>query len=219
MKIVLHIFANPLIAANMSRYTIYFNNSAIYIGSDCDSIEDARHVTILNSQQLKSFIDAFLATSNESNICLDGMPAKDLVAELKSSFSYIEAGGGLVVNENKEYLFIKRFDIWDLPKGKLHKKENPKEGALREVIEETAVKGLENLGKLPSTYHIYPLDKKYILKKTHWYLFQSKSTTKLHPQHEEAITEVVWLNQEESLKAINESYRSLRDTFIEIIRV
>ena len=51
----------------------------------------------------------------------------------------IEAAGGLVKNENGDYLFIYRNDKWDLPKGKIEKDEKTKVAAVREVEEECGI--------------------------------------------------------------------------------
>ncbi|MEI7526764.1 MAG: NUDIX domain-containing protein, partial [Mariniphaga sp.] len=69
-----------------------------------------------------------------------------------SMFKYIPAAGGLVKNEKGEFLFIHRLGFWDLPKGKIDKKDlreplssigdNPsaRNAAIREVKEETGLK-------------------------------------------------------------------------------
>ena len=56
--------------------------------------------------------------------------------DFKSNFNLIRAAGGLVLNSQKEFLFIFRGGRWDLPKGKIEKGEQIKETALREVEEE-----------------------------------------------------------------------------------
>jgi hypothetical protein len=50
--------------------------------------------------------------------------AKAFLKRLKQSVTLIEAAGGLVKNENKDFLFIYRNDKWDLPKGKIEKGRN-----------------------------------------------------------------------------------------------
>ncbi|MBK8711560.1 MAG: NUDIX domain-containing protein [Niastella sp.] len=55
-------------------------------------------------------------------------------------FTFIEAAGGLVQNEDKEILFIYRSGKWDLPKGKIEKKETPQIAATRKIQEETGLK-------------------------------------------------------------------------------
>lgn len=128
-----------------------------------------------------------------------------------SMFKYIEAAGGIVRNEKQEYLFIKRLGIWDLPKGKLHKKEPVHEGALREVTEETGLSELIITRQLSSTFHIYTDRKgKEVLKKTYWFEMMCTEDQPLVPQLEEDITEVRWFSQEDLHLAMANTYTSLR---------
>jgi len=48
---------------------------------------------------------------------------ENLKRDFFDNFKYIEAGGGVVFNQNKEILLIERHGIWELPKGKLKKEE------------------------------------------------------------------------------------------------
>ncbi len=47
---------------------------------------------------------------------------------------------------------------------------------------------------------------------THWYLMEISSQQNLSPQTQENITEVVWLNVQQSREALTQSYRSLNDS-------
>ena len=51
----------------------------------------------------------------------------------KNNFKVVIAGGGLVINENQEILFIYRNDKWDLPKGRIEKGESIDITAIREL--------------------------------------------------------------------------------------
>ncbi|MDD4603626.1 MAG: NUDIX domain-containing protein [Bacteroidales bacterium] len=88
-------------------------------------------------------------------------------------FKRIDAAGGLVKNEKGEFLFIHRFGLWDLPKGKIDKKDqhpgsivchlssaichpsSAYNAAVREVKEETGLQSVIITKELPSTWHIY----------------------------------------------------------------
>src|SRR5665213_2260554 len=95
--------------------------------------------------------------------------AKAFLKAVAKSVVLIEAAGGLVKNENEEYLFIYRQDKWDLPKGKVEKDERVKEAAVREVEEECGIK-VSNLDeKICKTYHVYVSRGEVVLKKTHWF--------------------------------------------------
>ena len=52
-------------------------------------------------------------------------PNKDkLLSLFKQKIGCINAGGGLVVNDNNQILFIERNNKWDLPKGRQEKGED-----------------------------------------------------------------------------------------------
>ncbi|HTB24417.1 MAG TPA: NUDIX domain-containing protein [Puia sp.] len=105
----------------------------------------------------------------------------------------VKAGGGLVINENKEILFMFRRGKWDLPKGKLDPGESLESCAQREVKEETGISNLELLRFLLITQHEYEERGQVILKETHWWLMKANSNQKLIPQTEEDITELKWI--------------------------
>jgi 8-oxo-dGTP pyrophosphatase MutT (NUDIX family) len=105
----------------------------------------------------------------------------------------VKAGGGLVLNEKGEVLFIFRRGKWDLPKGKLDPGESLESCALREVIEETGVAQLEIIRFLLVTEHEYEELGRVILKETHWWLMKTNGNQPLIPQTEEDITELKWI--------------------------
>ena len=91
----------------------------------------------------------------------------------------IIAGGGVVVNEKNQVLFIYRRKKWDLPKGKLDPGEDIKACAIREVMEETGIRNL-TIGKLIIvTTHSYEEKGLNMQKETHW--FEMKASTVDNP--------------------------------------
>jgi 8-oxo-dGTP pyrophosphatase MutT (NUDIX family) len=73
---------------------------------------------------------------------------------------------GILIKCNNEYMLCQRSSgKWSIPKGHIHKNEQPLEGALRELEEETAIQ-LEDQPKQISTtknkeggnYHIFGID-------------------------------------------------------------
>lgn len=105
------------------------------------------------------------------------------------------AAGGVVFNSIAgTILLIKRNGVWDLPKGKLEAGETVPECAVREVEEETGLKGLTITSALCETYHEYYEGEKQIGKTTYWFLMNGDSLPmqKLTPQGEEGITELEW---------------------------
>lgn len=122
-------------------------------------------------------------------ICND---ARAFFKKITKAIPVIEAAGGLVKNERKEYLFIYRNDKWDLPKGKIEKGEKVKEAAVREVEEECGIT-VKKLGKrICKTYHAYIYRGEVVLKKTYWFKMKCEGQEKLKPQKEEGITDARW---------------------------
>ena len=116
------------------------------------------------------------------------------------------------INKN-EVLFIFRNKKWDLPKGGIEKGEEIEDTAIREVEEETAVKGLKIIRKLPKTYHIFKRNGRYKLKITHWFEMTSTFSGELIPQAEEGIEKVAWLNPEQIQEALKNSYENIKLLF------
>ena len=113
-------------------------------------------------------------------------------------------------HKDGRYLFIYRNDKWDLPKGKIEKKEIILNAAVREVSEETGVADLIVSKPLPTTYHIYNANGKFKLKLTHWFLMKTKYTLPLKPQIEENIQKAEWINKEEISGLLDNAYENIK---------
>jgi 8-oxo-dGTP pyrophosphatase MutT (NUDIX family) len=95
-------------------------------------------------------------------------------ASLKTQVS----SGGVIFRKHEGILEIamvtvKGGSVWCLPKGLINKGENPEETALREVSEETGLKGriIEKLGEITYWYYIKNENTKF--KKTvHFFLME-----------------------------------------------
>ena len=94
--------------------------------------------------------------------------AKKSLKKVIKNITLIKAAGGLVKNERDEYLFIYRHDKWDLPKGKIEKKEKTRAAAMREVEEECGIAVNKPEDKICKTYHAYIYKGEVVLKKSHW---------------------------------------------------
>ena len=124
----------------------------------------------------------------------------------------IIAGGGVVVNEKNQVLFIYRRKKWDLPKGKLDPGEDIKACAIREVMEETGIRNL-TIGKLIIvTTHSYEEKGLNMQKETHW--FEMKASTvdnsTLTPQLEEDIEKIEWVSPENLEEYLSETYTTIQ---------
>lgn len=172
--------------------------------------DNVESIKIENANQIDNFIQRFHNDEFEGAVRLYGYD--NLVSEFKKKYSYLEAAGGIVVNAANDFLIIKRWDLWDLPKGKIEKGETTNQAAIREVCEETGLSNVEIKEELPHTYHIYQRKNKWHLKKTFWYIMNTKDQTILTPQTDEDITEAIWMNKNDAKKAISQSYRSISET-------
>lgn len=138
---------------------------------------------------------------------------KEIMKVLKSKIPVNKAGGGLVYNKNGEVLFIFRNGKWDLPKGRSDKGEDIEDTAIREVEEETGVKGLSITKKLQKTYHIFKRNGVYKLKITHWFEMHTSYDGIPIGQAEEGIEKVEWKNQEQIKEALKNSYENIKLLF------
>ena len=133
--------------------------------------------------------------------------------DFKSNFKVVPAAGGLVLNEENEFLFIFRGCKWDLPKGRVEKGEKIKEAAVREVQEECGISNIIVHKFLITTHHIFYYNEKIKLKETHWFQMKSYDREILTPQLEEGITDVVFKNKEDSVRALQNSYKNINLVF------
>ncbi len=136
-----------------------------------------------------------------------------LLKHLHKKLPVVIAAGGKVVNDKNEILFIYRNKRWDLPKGKVEKKETLEESAIREVMEETGVKDLIIKNFILKTYHVFQRKNKYKLKVTYWYEMYSEFDGELVPELNEGIKKVKWKNLEKSRKALTNSYANIQLLF------
>lgn len=151
-----------------------------------------------------------LRNSHLSEVRLIHKNPDKLLSKFLKKLPNVIAGGGKVYNEKGEVLFIYRNDKWDLPKGKAERKETIEETSIREVEEETGVKGLKITKPLETTYHIFKRNGRHRIKITYWFEMKTTFSGKLYPQEKEGITKVEWLNKKESVKALENSYANIR---------
>jgi len=197
----------------MQRYIVFLNDRTVSICQDCKSSSVPNEITVdfTDKSSLVKVYKHFYKDSDCANLLIKtGDNFLEACETFNSMFTRIEAAGGIVRNQKKEYLFIKRMGIWDLPKGKLHKNELIHEGAFREVTEETGLTGLTITKQLPSTFHIYT-DRKglEVLKETYWFEMMCKEDQQLVPQTEEDISEVKWFTASELNIPLKNTYASL----------
>lgn len=104
------------------------------------------------------------------------------------------SSGGVVVFGNTILLLRKYNGDWVLPKGRLEKGENIKGAALREVLEETGVKGeiIDYIGDVKYNYKNLKEDE-IVSKTVHWYLMKSNSM-ECTPQKKEGFVDAMYVH-------------------------
>lgn len=125
-----------------------------------------------------------------------------------SDYDFIEAAGG-IVKRKKKYLFIKRNGFWDIPKGKLEKKESIEEGAVREIEEECGITSPIIVNRIGITYHTYRYENKPTIKKTYWFALEYDGPKLVKGQLDEGITKVEWLKIDELDKVKKKTFPSI----------
>jgi len=159
---------------------------------------------------LKIMYTWLLARKSNVFYVLCASPKLKLKEAIKS-VTLIEAAGGLVQNENNDFLFIYRNDKWDLPKGKVEKREKIKVAAVREVEEECGIKVTSLNDKICNTFHVYPYKGEIVIKKTYWFDMRCKDQEKLIPQTEEGITDAQWFKKNDVAEIVANTFPSILD--------
>lgn len=104
------------------------------------------------------------------------------------------SSGGVVVFGNTILLLRKFNGDWVLPKGRLEEGESTKSAALREVYEESGVKGeiVKYLGNINYNYKNLKRDE-LVVKTVHWYLMKTNNMDS-KPQKQEGFADAVFVH-------------------------
>lgn len=200
-------------------YKVFFNGSTIQIGSEMNKSLNSNITEIFDLvsygvvNQITSKIES---AETPSEFFILNREIDTAWEHFRSQFVEIPAAGGLVRNSDGALLFIKRLGVWDLPKGKIEKKETPELAAVREVEEECGLSGLHVVKQLDSTFHIYrspylSFPKNLVLKETKWFLMSYPGNEIPVPQVEEDIQEVTWFSIADLDRVYSNMYSSLID--------
>lgn len=130
------------------------------------------------------------------------------------------SSGGVVIFKNTILLLKKYNGDWVLPKGRVEKDEMLKTTALREVLEESRVKGeiIEYIGKINYKYRKIK-ENEMVSKTVHWYLMRSNSM-QCTPQKNEGFIDALFvykykakdiLRYEDEKKILNKSLQMIKN--------
>ena len=196
---------------------IYFDDKPLFLCDNVDATlqpyihhDDAVFIDELNLHTVKSMIHEMQDPSVHAGVFFH-KDLKELKDAFFKKFTLIKAAGGFVLNENNEVLLMFRRGKWDLPKGKMDKKETFEECAKRETEEETGLKDIKLISPLITSYHTYHEGSRYLLKETKWFTMNISGEQKLIPQATEQITKLEWVKKNDLKKYLQNSFPSVID--------
>ena len=192
-------------------YKVFVNESPLILTNKLVQTQDSACFP-LNEEAIQKAI-ATLSKKKLSEAYIYHPNHEEILNKFTKTIPRVVAAGGVVTNPQGKVLFIYRNDKWDLPKGKMDKGESIEDAAIREVEEETGVKGLAIENFLKTTYHIFKRNGKYKLKEVHWFAMKTKYTGPLQGQLEEGIVKVKWKGPEKIKKALENSYTNIKVLF------
>lgn len=131
--------------------------------------------------------------------------------DFTAEFACVEAAGGVVGNGRGAWLMMQRRGRWDFPKGHVEPGERLEQTAVREIEEETAVRGTV-VRPLCRTWHAYYFapNSRWEVKCTHWYELLADGDAVLRPQTEEDIASVVWCTEDEMRQNLENTFPTIR---------
>ena len=200
-------------------YKIYINEKPLIL-TESISVKDSWYTekkTIVvqylkKTKQILQYMDMLSKSKRIDKVIIHHTDKKKLKSDFLSLVNIVEAGGGLVFNDKNQLLVIFRRGKWDLPKGKIEKKEQKRLGALREVMEETGVDNAQITNKVGKTYHLFSNKaSKRSLKLTHWYQMTTRHEGALIPQLEEDIVKAEWVDPKKFLKNYSPTFKNITD--------
>lgn len=204
-----------MIKDHSQMYKVFYNQKLIYLTTEL--IENSNEFPLFFAKYttVNSLMKA-LKSKKVSGVYFYHPNKEKLEQHFFKRFPKVEAAGGLVEHKDGRFLFIYRNNKWDLPKGKIEKKEILIDGALREVMEETGAKDLIVKKSLNHTYHLFSRNGNYKLKKTYWFLMTTSYEGLLEPQLEEGITKAEWKTKEELPVLMENAYENIKLLFEEM---
>lgn len=192
-------------------YKVFVNDAPLILTNKLSETVNGNYF-LLNGGAINDAIDA-LAKNKLQEAFIYHPNNEEILKKFTKNIPLVVAAGGVVTNKEGKVLFIYRNNKWDLPKGKLDKGETIEECALREVMEETGVKGLKIENFLKTTYHVFKNRGTYKLKEVHWFAMKTSYKGKLKGEKKEGIVRVKWKGPKKIKKALQNSYTNIKILF------
>lgn len=199
-------------------HRIYFEKRCITICSPGDAVlSDPNSIEfhLAEGDSFHALVDMFETSGTLNLICVPSEDVEGTYRRICSEFKEVNAAGGLVSNKRGDYLLIRRFGLWDLPKGHQEPGEDIAVCAMREVQEETGVKELMLRDLICVTDHCYRRDGIWHLKHTWWYDMLYTNPVDLTPQCEEDISKAAWIAKSSLPPLLKNTYPSIVEVFRE----
>jgi len=194
-----------------------FIKEVLFLFTDQNNILSGFDTVLYQELNLQLFFNEIQQNpETKINVICDNLQ-KDWLKFLQN-FQIREAAGGVVKNKAQKILWIYRFDKWDLPKGHIEKGESKEVAAIREVEEECSIFGLSIQKELQTTYHVFELKNKKIIKITYWFLMNVDNNGEgLVPQIDEGITDVCFKTRQQSLECVSNTYGNVKLLLQEVL--
>lgn len=203
-------------------YKVFFNDSSISLCSEFENSFKDNNFQIVEFKGDIDFVSWIEKLEKElcaKNLVFIHSNINQLWADFRKQFIEISAAGGIVSDKKGNILVIKRFGYWDLPKGKVEKKETLEEAAIREVEEECGISGVQIGSKICSMFHMYrspyhqaPMN--IILKETTWFAMTYKGMEVPIPECNEGIEEVKWMKIDD----LGSFYKNTYSNLVELVK-
>ncbi len=197
---------------------IYFEKRCIIICSpDDQSLSDPNAIQFKmgGSIDIHTLVEMVETSGSLHRVCISSEDVDETYRRICAEFREVNAGGGLVSNRRGDFLLISRNGLWDLPKGHQDPGEPIETTALREVEEETGIRGLILRGLICVTDHCYRRDGVWHLKHTWWYDMLHNDPADLTPQREEDISKAAWVAKSSLPPFLLNTYPSIAEVFRE----
>ena len=193
-------------------YKVHFENRFILISPEPDRLQKyGLFLKFNDTKELYRIIADFQANPKISAINIYGPDILHIWKIFRIYFTEVGAAGGLVRHTSGRFLFIEKKGRLDLPKGHIEPGEEAEACALREVSEESGIKGQTIVKPLEPSYHTYTWEGISYLKKTSWFLMKYNGEMITKPQIKEGITKVEWLLPDELNNIKGSAWLSLMD--------